>query len=126
MCGIFYSHKFFVPLQSIYSNAHLTMQKIDWLKIGKDIYKYIGNKYFLTIAVFAVIMLFAGDQAIIKRMKRARQIHQLEQQRDQYRQLLEEAQHDILKLQNKDSLERFAREQYFMHLPGEDVYVVED
>lgn len=102
------------------------MQKIDWLKIGKDIYKYIGNKYFLTIAVFAVIMLFAGDQAIIKRMKRARQIHQLEQQRDQYRQLLEEAQHDILKLQNKDSLERFAREQYFMHLPGEDVYVVED
>ncbi len=30
------------------------MQKIDWLKIGKDIYKYIGNKYFLTIAVFAV------------------------------------------------------------------------
>lgn len=102
------------------------MQKIDWLKIGRDIYKYVGNMYFITVAVFAVVMLFAGDQAIIKRMKRARQIHQLEQQRDQYRQLLKEAQHDILILQNKDSLERFAREQYFMHMPDEDVYLIGD
>ena len=38
----------------------------------------------------------------------------------------EEAQQKINNLNQRDSLERFAREQYFMHQPGEDVYLVEE
>ena len=39
---------------------------------------------------------------------------------------LEEAQQQINMLSQKDSLERFAREQYYMHEKGEDIYLVEE
>ncbi len=59
-------------------------------------------------------------------MKRGKEIRQLEQQRDMYREGAEKAQREIQVLQHPDSLERFAREQYFMHEPNEDIYLVEE
>lgn len=100
--------------------------EIHWENIWQGIRKYALNKYVITIAVFACIMLFAGEQSMINRIRRARQIHALERQRDVYRSDIEKAEHDLQLLSNKDSLERFAREQYYMCAPGEDVYVIED
>lgn len=102
------------------------MTQMDWKRIGVLIRKYLMNKYVVTLLAFLLVMLFAGDQSIVRRVHRARQIWRLEQQKEQYQRLLEEAQHDIQLLENKDSLERFAREQYFMHKAGEDVYLIED
>lgn len=80
----------------------------------------------LAIAVFAVVMVFFGDQSMINYVKRAREIHHLEEQRDSYREGIQKARHDLDVLQNTDSLERFAREQYYMHTEKEDVYLVEE
>ena len=84
------------------------------------------GKYVLAIAVFAVVMVFFGDQSMINYVKRAREIHHLEEQRDTYREGIQKARHDLDVLQNTDSLERFAREQYYMHTEKEDVYLVEE
>ena len=84
------------------------------------------GKYVLAIAVFAVVMIFFGDQSLINYVKRAREIHHLEEQRDTYREGTQKARHDLNVLQNTDSLERFAREQYYMHADNEDVYLVEE
>ena len=84
------------------------------------------GKYVLAIAVFAVVMVFFGDQSMINYVKRAREIHHLEEQRDSYREEIQKARHDLDVLQNTDSLERFAREQYYMHTEKEDVYLVEE
>ena len=84
------------------------------------------GKYVLAIAVFAVVMVFFGDQSMINSVKRAREIHHLEEQRDSYREGIQKARHDLDVLQNTDSLERFAREQYYMHTEKEDVYLVEE
>ncbi len=97
---------------------------VDWNKIWAFVRKYGLNKYMITLYIFAAIMLFVGDQSLVVRVKRARQIHQLERQRDEYRQGIEQARHELELLENKDSLERFAREQYLMCAPGEDVFVV--
>ena len=43
-----------------------------------------------------------------------------------YREATENAQREILLLHNTDSLERYAREHYFMHTPNEDIYLVEE
>jgi cell division protein FtsB len=43
----------------------------------------------------------------------------------QTQQEIEQAESVIRVLDNVDSLERFAREQYRMHAPNEDVYIVE-
>ena len=95
--------------------------KEEWLQRWR---KY--GKYVVTVAVFVVVMLFVGDQSLINCMKRAREIRHLEEQRDAYRAGIQRAQRELNALQNTDSLERFAREQYFMHADNEDVYLVEE
>ena len=95
----------------------------------KDIWIYRWKKYgkyVVTIAIFAVVMLFVGDQSLVNHVKRAREIRHLEEQRDSYREGIQKARHDLDVLQNTDSLERFAREQYYMHTEKEDVYLVEE
>ncbi|MCR5050475.1 MAG: septum formation initiator family protein [Paludibacteraceae bacterium] len=84
------------------------------------------GKYAITLAVFAVVYLFIGDQSMVHFVRRAREINHLEEQRDMYRAGTTDAQRRIQMLNNKDSLERFAREQYFMHENGEDIYLVEE
>lgn len=97
-------------------------RKAQWERIRK----YIPNKYVLTLIVFGLVFIFSSDRGLILLAKRRHEIRVLEQQRDRYLQGIEKAQHDLEILRNKDSLERFAREQYRMHAPGEDVYLIDD
>ena len=84
------------------------------------------GKYVLTILLFLVIFLFIGDQSLIRSIRRHREIRQMEQQRDMYREATEQAQREIQMLHNRDSLERYAREQYSMHNEGEEIFLVEE
>ena len=84
------------------------------------------GKYVLTLLLFAVVFLFVGDQSILQFLRRGRKIRQLEEQRDMYRAGSEKALQEIKMLQNADSLERYAREQYYMHTANEDIYLVEE
>lgn len=84
------------------------------------------GKYVITLIAFLVIFLFVGDQSLLHFIHRHREIRHLEEQRDMYLEGAKKAQSEILMLQNPDSLERYAREQYFMHTPNEDIYLVEE
>ncbi len=90
----------------------------DWSK------KYLLNKYSITLFVFLVVFVFIGDRSLIQRIRRSHQIHQLERRLEQYRQGTKEAQRELMILQNPDSLEKYARENYYMHTQDEDVYIV--
>lgn len=84
------------------------------------------GKYVITLLAFLIVFLFVGDQSLIRFFHRHREIRQLEEQRDMYRTETEKAQREIQMLQNADSLERFAREQYYMHTPEEDIYLIDN
>ena len=84
------------------------------------------GKYVITVLAFLIVFLFVGDQSILNFIHRHREIRQLEEQRDMYRAQTQEAQQEIQMLQNPDSLERYAREHYYMHTPNEDIYLVEE
>ena len=84
------------------------------------------GKYVLTILVFLAVFIFIGDQSLIHFVRRGREIRHLEEQRDMYRRGTEEAQRQLQMLQHPDSLERYAREHYFMHEKGEDIFLVEE
>ena len=84
------------------------------------------GKYVLTLITFLVIFLFIGDQSLIQFVKRGKEIRHLEEQRDMYESAAEQAQREIQVLQQPDSLERFAREQYFMHKSNEEIYLIEE
>ena len=84
------------------------------------------GKYVLTIVVFLLVFLFIGDQSLIQFVRRGREIHHLEKQRDMYRAGTEKAQREIQTLNHPDSLEQYAREHYYMHTANEDIFLVEE
>lgn len=93
-----------------------------WIEIGR--HKWL--KYVITILIFLVVYLFIGEQSMLQFVRRGREIRQLEEQRDMYREGADQAQRELHTLSNPDSLERFAREQYYMHTPNEDIFLIEE
>jgi cell division protein FtsB len=94
-------------------------------ELWQKIRKVLINKYAITLMVFALLFVFFGDHSLVQYLKRAKKMRALEEQLVQTQQEIEQAESVIRVLDNVDSLERFAREQYRMHAPNEDVYVVE-
>ena len=84
------------------------------------------GKYVVTILLFLTVFLFIGDQSLVRFVRRHRDIRQMEEQRDMYRKATDEAQREILLLHNKDSLERYAREHYYMHNADEEIFLIEE
>ncbi len=100
---------------------------MDWKRIWIKSRKWLLNKYILTCVVFAVSLTFCGEQSLVNRAKRAHQIGNLKQEKEECLKQSEQYRHDIQMLeQNTDSLERFAREHYYMHADGERVYLIEE
>lgn len=99
---------------------------IDWKKIWCVLNQRVLNKYVITLAIFSVILIFVGEQSAIKDLRRYRQIKQTEQAIEQADRAIQKAQYQLQILSIKDSLERFAREEYYMHNPNEDVYMVDE
>lgn len=96
-------------------------EKSIWQKVRK----VLINKYAIAIYVFLLMLLFMGDNSLVHYMKRARKIRMVKEQIVDTQQEIREAQSVIQMLDNTDSLEHFAREEYRMHAPNEDVYIVE-
>jgi cell division protein DivIC len=89
------------------------------------IWPWLRNKYVLTIAVFSIWMLFFDQNNAVDRIEMSSEIRQLEEDREYY---LEQIQKDSARLSelttNKENLEKYAREQFLMKKPNEDVFVV--
>lgn len=92
--------------------------------IWQNIRKYLINKYSITIIVFAVIIFFVGDRSILNRIKMARRIARQERELRESKERIATMQQQLDALEEPGALEEYAREQYFMHAPDEDVYVV--
>ena len=84
------------------------------------------GKYILTLLIFAIVFLFIGEQSVVHFIRRGREIRHLEEQRDMYREGAAKAEQEINTLHQPDSLERYARELYYMHENNEDIYIVEE
>ena len=92
-----------------------------WRKVRK----VLINKYAITLYVFAVLFIFIGKQSLINQINRKREIRKTQMEIQQIKAETEEANNLLQSLDNKDSLERFAREQYKMHTDKETVYLID-
>ena len=87
--------------------------------------KYLTKQYVLALIVFAVWISFLDSNNLIQRFKAVKQIHKLEEQKDYYEKRIEEDTEKLKELRsNKEKLEKFAREQYLMKKPKEDIFVI--
>lgn len=83
------------------------------------------NKYHITLFIFAAVILFIGDDTLFQRFRYDRQISELRSEIRMYQQRIEENKAKLHSLQtDNESLERYAREQYLMTKPGEELYII--
>lgn len=81
--------------------------------------------YFLATIVFLVIILFVDTNNVFTLIKTRRDIKSQEEQKIFYKKAIKETEENLLELSsNRDSLEKFAREQYQFREDDEDLYIV--
>lgn len=88
--------------------------------------KYL--KYIITLAVFVLIICFLDDENnIFRRMDLDRQISDLRSEIENYRKEYDENTQKLEQLQSDTvSIEKIARENYFMKKPDEDIFVFKE
>ena len=96
----------------------------------KDMLSDERKRFLLIVCVCTALFLgfkFIGPKGTITHWIKAKaEIRRQEKQMEQYRREIEAMDKDINELKNnKDSLEKFAREQFYFSAPGEDVYVMD-
>lgn len=94
-------------------------------RFWKAIWPYVKNKYVLTIVGFAVWVFFFSQYSLMERVRLSRNLKALQQEKEYY---IEQIKRDSTRLKElttgTEELEKYAREQYYMKKPGEDVFVV--
>ncbi len=83
------------------------------------------NKYILTILIFFVWILLLDSNNLIARYKEMKELHKLKIDREYYIKRIEVDRQKLHELKTDNhNLEKFAREQYRMKKPDEDLYII--
>lgn len=114
------------------SFKHPSLLSINYNKIPmshiKDFYNnYLSkiNAYGLVILVSLALILTMGDSSLYKRYMYDKKIRSLEKEIKHYQKEIEVNRQKLNALRtDKEGLERFAREEYFMKGPDEDIYII--
>lgn len=85
----------------------------------------LQNKYLLTIAIFVIWLLLLDSNNLITRYKELRELHKLKTDKEYYIKRIESDRQKLHELRTDNhNLEKFAREQYLMKRPDEDLYII--
>jgi cell division protein DivIC len=89
-------------------------------------FKIVSSKYFLTGVPFLVWMLFFDDNSWLLQRELNQEMDKLEESIEFYQTELEYDRVELKELEsNPAAFEKYAREKFWMHRPGEEVYVFE-
>lgn len=85
----------------------------------------LRNKYLIAVLVLLVWLLVFDRNSLIDRVKYIRTLNELEDEKQYYIEKIDEDSRRLTELRtDKDNLEKFAREQYFMKKENEDIFVI--
>jgi cell division protein DivIC len=88
-------------------------------------FRILKNKYVLALLIFFVWLLVFDRNNLIDRYKYHRELKQMEAEKEYYLNKIEVDSKKLNELKTNDAnLEKFAREQYLMKKPNEDIYLI--
>jgi cell division protein FtsB len=94
-------------------------------KFIEKIPPFLRNKYLLTIIIFVIWVVLLDSNNLISQYKEMKNLKKLRVEREYYVQRIEEDKRKLHELKTDDqNLEKFAREQYRMKKPDEDLYII--
>jgi cell division protein DivIC len=83
------------------------------------------SPYVLILIIFLVWMLFFDGNSWLIHRELNQDIDKLKGNQEHFESKIKEDQDQIKKLEDKEGIERFAREEYLMKKPDEDIYIIE-
>lgn len=86
--------------------------------------KLILNKYSVSFIFFLIWMIFFDHHKFSDQLTLARTVNQLNAEKVKYTQKIAEIKED--KKDIETNREKYAREKFYMHKPGEEVWIVPD
>ena len=102
------------------------MNKLKLLYIKIKQIKWI-NKYTITLLIFAIIIIFIDDNSLIDRYKAYLEKRELKKEITKYQNQIDKDEAFLKAIEsNTEALEQFAREEYKMKAPNEDVYIIKE
>lgn len=89
------------------------------------VFRFISNKYVIILVLFVVWMGFFDENSFMNHRELDEEIDKLENANEYYKKQIETDQRIIDNLNDPDSLEKYAREEYKMKKKNEDIYIIE-
>lgn len=95
--------------------AHKSRHSLSWIK------------YAVATLIFAVSIGFVGENSVLRRIERKKEISELQQKIAEQQQRFAEDHQALERLKNDpEEVRRVAREHYYMKKDNEDVFIIED
>ena len=88
-------------------------------------YKFISNKYIWVLLFFVSWMLFLDNYSYLDNRLLNKQIQELEDNKEYYKEEINQDLKSIKSFKNPDQIEKYAREKYYMKRENEDIYIIE-
>jgi cell division protein DivIC len=83
------------------------------------------NKYILTLIIFIIWIVLLDSNNLLARYREIKNLRKLKADKEYYTKRIEEDTRKLYELKTDDrNLEKFAREQYRMKKPDEDLYII--
>ncbi len=87
--------------------------------------KILKNKYFIASILFLAWIVFFDENSFVSHSENKRRLKEFTRQKEYYEELIRSDKQKLEDLSaGEKELERFAREQFFMSKPDEDIYIV--
>lgn len=90
------------------------------------LFKFLTNKYGLAIVIFGVWMTFLDSNSLLINNDLTQEINKLDKDIEFYETELVDMRRELHELEsNPEAFEKYAREKFWMHKPGEKIVLIE-
>lgn len=97
------------------------------MKLLSHIPAWIRSKYFISLTIFGVIILFLDKNDFFSQVERKKELRDLEKSKQYYSTQIEAERKELEALKNNPAtLEKYAREKYLMKRDNEDLFIISE
>jgi len=95
------------------------------MKLLTQLPSWLRNKFFIAFAAFAVWMLFFDERDVFTMRHHRQELKELQQSKKYYTEQIDQERTVLESLKNNPAtLEKYAREKYYMKRDNEDLFLV--
>ena len=96
-------------------------------KVLLTVWKIVRNKYVAVTLIFLLFFLFLGENNVMVTHRLKRELAELNKEADLLEKNIRQDSIDAVSLtSNRDALETYGREHYYMKRSNEDIYIIKD